>query len=400
MRILQLCHKMPYPPKDGGAIATLNLTESLAAQGAEMAILAMTTEKYNFNVENLPEYYKRMAQWKTVDVKAGFRYSLAILSIFKNKSYNIERYIHKSFEEELIKTLETFKPDWVQLEGLYATPYIRTIRKNSNAKISFRAHNIEFRIWQGLANKVTAPLKRIYLQLLAYQLREYEIDQLNKPDCIVSISPVDAELFKTLGCKVPIEVCPASVSSTLINKPFYLNNKYTSIFFIGSLDSMPNIEGLYWFLHNVWPLIHKKHPGLKFYVAGRNMPYNLLNENHPNVVFMGEIDDAYKFMESNSIMVVPLRSGSGVRVKILEGMAIGKTIISTTIGAQGIHCRNEKEILIANNPEAFLKYITKCLEDRDFYTNIGINAKEFIAMHYESSEVAKQLLDFYKSFGS
>src|SRR5207248_8773107 len=123
-------------------------------------------------------------------------------------------------------------------------------------------------------------------------------------------------------------------------------------------------------------MIHKKLPTLKLFLAGRGFPDYLKNNVPQNVICEGEIINAENYMSDKQIMIVPLLSGGGMRVKILQGMAMGKTIISTSIGAEGIKTEDGKNILIASAPEQFLKQVVKCSEDRDWCLLIGKSARK------------------------
>ena len=125
------------------------------------------------------------------------------------------------------------------------------------------------------------------------------------------------------------------------------------------------------------------------------MPEMLLNASYPNVSIVGEVPDAMYFIESKKINIVPLLSGSGIRVKIIEAMSVGKTVISTTIGAEGIDYTNDKNILIADTPNEFVKQIKRCLDDDDFCTQVGKNAYDLVATHYNNDLLTKKLIAFY-----
>ena len=162
--------------------------------------------------------------------------------------------------------------------------------------------------------------------------------------------------------------------------------------------------GLEWFLKNVWsklqesavlPLIKGDKVDLKFYIAGRNAKHAKL-AIEKNVIITGEVENAYDFMNSKGIMVVPLLSGSGIRVKIIEGMALGKTIVSTSLGAEGISCKDGQNILIADTPGAFAEKIIKCINEKIFFSVIGDNAYQFAKRQFSSHEVTKKLLDFFQ----
>jgi glycosyltransferase involved in cell wall biosynthesis len=163
------------------------------------------------------------------------------------------------------------------------------------------------------------------------------------------------------------------------------------------MEWTPNQEGLVWFLDNCWNEIHKKYPDLKFYVAGRNAPSWLQKKlEAPNVIFKGEVADAYEFMNSKSIMIVPLYSGSGMRIKIIEGMALGKPIVSTKVGTEGIATTSGKNIIVADDAKIFINSIYELIENREYFDSISKNAIEFIHKNFDNLTTASTLVEFYK----
>ena len=137
-------------------------------------------------------------------------------------------------------------------------------------------------------------------------------------------------------------------------------------------------------------------PQAKLYLAGRDMPDWLLKHKQKNVVVIGEVANARDFYRSKKIMVVPILSGGGMRVKIIEGMAIGKTIVSTTIGAEGIHCEHGKHILIANSPTDFAAAVIQCLEDEQLTTRLSNNAQQLIKEEFDNVAICKKIELFLK----
>src|ERR1035437_5654750 len=296
MKILQLCNKFVYPPKDGGAIGIFNYTKAFSALGCEVTMLAMNTTKHPYDVKNLPEVIKKLADFITVDVDNVVKPFSALANLFQNRSYNIARFISSAYNDKLIELLHGKKFDIIQLEGLYLSPYVETIRAFSNAKIVMRSHNIEHEIWKRIAGNEKNIFKGWYLTILAKQLRNYEISRLNKYDLMTSVTERDAQLLKSFGCELPMHVCPAPYDETVL-KPDKTKIEFPSLFFIGALDWMPNVEGLEWFLKNVWQRISEKFPDLTFYVAGRNANQTKLPEQK-NLVIAGEVENAYDFMNS------------------------------------------------------------------------------------------------------
>lgn len=395
MKILQLANKFVYPPKDGGAIGIFNYTKAFSALGCQVTMLAMNTTKHRFKMDELPDEISRLARWIAVDVDNRIKPLNALSCLLQGRSYNIERFISSAYNDRLIELLQQEDFDVIQLEGLYLSPYLETIRSYSSAKVVMRSHNVEHEIWARIAENERGWLKRAYLKILARQLKEYEVRRLNKYDLMTSVTDRDAEILKSLGCKIPIHVCPAPYDETTL-KPDRSALEFPSVFFIGALDWIPNTEGLNWFIEKVWPIVHRELPEVKFHIAGRNGE-KFKTPAGEQIVRDGEVDNAYSFMNSKGVMVVPLLSGSGIRVKIIEGMALGKTIVTTTLGAEGIPCKDGQNILIADKPEEFAQKIIKCLKERMFYTIIGDNAHQFARRNFSSHEVTSRLLDFFKN---
>jgi glycosyltransferase involved in cell wall biosynthesis len=239
---------------------------------------------------------------------------------------------------------------------------------------------------------------KYYLKNLSRRIRRLETRLLNTYDVLVPITSRDEGILNELGNVKPSHVSQTGIdSSVLIPNARHL--EYPSIFHIGSLEWAPNQEGLVWFIDNCWTSIHNKYPELKFYVAGRNAPEWLIKKlEQPNVVFAGEVEDAYEFMNSKAVMVVPLFSGSGMRIKIIEGMALGKTIVSTPIGAEGIDVTDGKHLKIAKTSTEFITAISELAGDREKFMEIGRNAVSFIHENFDNLAAAGKLIDFYKQY--
>lgn len=396
MKILQITNKVPYPANDGGAIACLNLTRGFALLGHKVTVLAMNTLKHHTDISEIPESVKDWADFKLVDVPARISPVAATYNLlFSGKPYNAVRFISQPFEKKLKKLLKKKEFDIIQLEGLYVCPYIPLIRKYSDAKIVYRAHNIEHEIWERTA-AMSSGLKRLYLKILAKRIKIFEKSFINSYDLLVPITERDGIMLDKLGNKKPMHVSPTGIESTVLI-PHSKNLEHPSLFHIGSLDWAPNQEGLIWFIERCWPKIHEQFPDLKFYIAGRNAPDWLVRRFHaPNIVFEGEVADAYQFMNSKSIMVVPLFSGSGMRIKIIEGMALGKPIVSTPIGTEGISTQSGKNILIADNEKEFVADVERLITDNELFQNISRSAIEYIQEKFDNLALAGALTDFYK----
>ena len=396
MQILLITNKLPYPQKDGGAIATLSLAKNLSKLAEKFDILAINTSKHYFDIKNIPEQLKKYINFYDYFLNTDIKIVKLIKNLlFSNLPYNAERFINEGFADKIKKRISENNYDIIQFEGLYVLPYIELIRKNSTAIISYRAHNIEHEIWKRTAEQTTSFFKKKYVKILTNRIKKLEKKFINKYDLLIPITERDGEKLNKMGNLKPSLTIPTGVN---IND-YITDNSITeknSIFHIGSLDWSPNQEGLLWFIDNCWTKIQEEKPEIKFYIAGRNAPEWFVNRiKHKNIVFLGEVDDAHKFMNSKSIMIVPLLSGSGMRIKIIEGMALSKAIISTSIGVEGIPATNNENIIIADKAVDFVKQTIELSNQPEKTNKIGMQAKLFVSKKFDNFAIAKKLYYFY-----
>ncbi|MEZ4986545.1 MAG: glycosyltransferase family 4 protein [Saprospiraceae bacterium] len=394
MKILLLCKKFPYPQKDGESIAIHTLSLALSELGCEVSLLAMNTSKHYFNGNGYPAEAAHFRTIRTVAIDNSIRPWAAFRNLFSGESYHIARFVSDEFARVLTDMLQTDTYDVVQLETLYLAPYIPTIRKHSDAIVSMRAHNVEHEIWERIAGNTSNGLKRWYLHHLTAKLKRYEQQVLEQYDLLLPITQRDQRQFRNMGFKGLSVVTPIGVSKLEIPKPKEVSPRQ-SISFIGSLDWMPNVEGLNWFIDEVWPSLQSAYPQLELHIAGRNTPKCLLQLNKPGIVVHGEVPDSAAFIQQHPIMVVPLLTGSGMRAKILEGMALGKTVLTTSIGLEGIHANHRTEVMIANTPDQFLESLHYLLNHPNRLQQISQKARALVQEKYNSKGIAKRVLAAY-----
>ncbi len=395
MRILQLTKKFPFPLKDGESIAVTNLSRSLAALGCEITLLSMNTVKHYISPDEIPDSFDHYKEIHTVNLDNRVTIFGAIKNLFSSDSYHVCRFYYEEFRSKLSELLTKNQYDVVQLETLYLAPYIELIRKHSKAKIVMRSHNVEFEIWNRIAANTSFLPKKIYIKYLAKKLENFEIGRLSKYDALVTVTQRDLEAYQRLGYKGNGMALPIGINCNEYISEVHDSNS-SSISFIGSLDWMPNLEGLNWFLEKVWPKAIEQNPNIKLHIAGRNTPESIRSLTSESIIIEGEVEDAKAFINQHPITIVPLLSGSGMRVKILEGMALSRVVISTTIGMEGINAEDKVEILKADTPENFANNLSWILQNKEEQVKIATNAQKFIAAHFDTETNAKKFIEFLK----
>jgi glycosyltransferase involved in cell wall biosynthesis len=397
LKILILTHRVPFPQNGGYAIVVCNTIKGLIALGHEVALVALNGKKYHGSVQTTEDELLQKIQYTSYDININLSVLDAIGNLFSKKSNDVDRYYNAEFEKLLLRELRQTAYDVVQFEGLFVTPYLAAIRKYSKARLIYRSHNIEHQVWMRLAQQKSDLFKKWYLHLLARRVKDYELQQLNKFDAIAVFTNEDKKTLLSYGTTIPVEIFPVGISLPDYN-PDYNKTEFPSLFFLGSLDWMPNREGIEWFIENFYKDLTDGDMRVKFYVAGHNIPDSFDDYEVMGKIFIqGEVDDAFEFVNSKAIMVVPLLSSGGMRVKIVEGMAMEKCIISTSLGAEGINFTNGTNILIANNRQEFYDAIERCITDEDFCRNVGLNARRLIEEQHDVHVVAPKLVAFYQS---
>ena len=392
MKVLQLCNKPPYPSVDGGTLAMNSITQGLLAAGCDVRVLSMYSDKHPVLESRMDEAYRSATRFEAVYVDLNLHPLDAAVALLCGESYHVKRFINKDFSHKLVQVLQNEQFDVVHVESLFLTPYLPIVRQHSSARVILRAHNVEHMIWRRVASSERNPFKRWYLKHLSLTLAAYEREHINDYDGVISITENDSQLFRQMGCRRPMVAIPFGITPEM---PAQVDEEPWTLYHLGSMDWMPNQEGVKWFLHQVWPMVHERMPQWVLYLAGRRMPSELMNLDMEGVRVVGEVPDAMYFMVSKQINVVPLLSGSGIRVKIIEAMSLGKAVVTTTVGAEGIGCVDGRDVLIADTPEQFVAQLQRCADNPDFCRQLGDNASRLIAEQYGNEMLSRKLTDFY-----
>jgi glycosyltransferase involved in cell wall biosynthesis len=365
--------------------------------GHEVSLVALNPKK-NHHYENSEDDNDLLSKinYRVYNIDIKVSVVEVAVNLFSKTSFNIDKYYNPEFEKLLIGELRKTVYDIIQFEGLMVCLYLAAVRKYSKAKLIYRAHNIENQIWQRLSLQKTDPFKKSYLKMHAKRIKNYELQQLNNFDGIAVFTDQDKSTLMEYGIKIPIEILPVGINLDHY-RPDFSKTEFPSLFFLGSLDWLPNREGIEWFLDKFYKELTDGDLPVRFYVAGTDIPERFDDYEVMGKIFIqGEVDDALEFVNSKSIMIVPLLSGGGMRVKIVEGMAMQKCIISTSLGAEGINFENGVNMLIANDQDEFYDTIKLCIMDEEYCKNIGLNARKLTEEQHDVNKVTKDLVEFYR----
>jgi glycosyltransferase involved in cell wall biosynthesis len=376
MRILILTPRLPWPPLDGGRVAMSRLAQSLANDGAEVEVVSLNPRKHRGTPEGPVPVH-------AVEIDTSRVVGPMLHAATRRLPFIVARFFSREFQRAVDDTLRRFRPDVVQIESPFLLPYAP-----KNVPVVLRSLNVEFRIWEGLAREKRNPL----LRWIASSLKRYEVRMLNEVDAVLPISDDDAADFRTLGCTKPIYVVPCGVVLPTPDSPLPTPN--SRIGFIGSLDYRPNQDAVMWILEELWPRIAARVPEAKLSIAGSSPPDWLCREIETRGIdFQPNVPDPNAFVRSLSVVLAPIRAGGGMRIKILEAMALGRPVVATTLGASGM---DAKHVAIADDPDAFADAVAGLLLDPAAATDLGAAGREHVARMYDSDALAAGLLRFYE----
>ena len=385
MRILQICSKPPYPAVDGGCMTSISLAHSLLEKGHSLKIFCLSTFKHPFEPNRFPENFIEQTELECLPIDIRVKILPALLNLFEKESYNLYRFFSPQVDQTLIRIVSEENFDCIVLDGLYASIYLQGLQYYSKAKIILRQHNIEWMVWKTLAEKESNPLKRYYYQHLTKKLERYERQVLQEVDAVVGISKEETDFFQTHTTK-PCVWIPTGMK-TKSSWPNYTN---LDCQFVGSMDWTPNKEGVHWFLEEVWPKVHQNLPAATFRLAGRSMPKSLETKEVPGFVKLGFLESLDEFWKHSGVLVAPLLSGGGLKIKIIEAMMHGLAVVTTSHGAEGLPGTPGQAFLVARNAQEFIDLLTQLLTNPVQKEEMGKQAKTLANAYFGETEIAQK----------
>ena len=259
--------------------------------------------------------------------------------------------------------------------------------ESMNSWVLFQ-HNVETIIWERHAQSGRTPLHRAYFRLQAQKMFNWEKEACNEAAHVIAVSAVDQQgIRERFGTR---NVSPVETGVDL--DYFAAPESKTPLFdfvFVGSMDWMPNVDGMEWFLSEVFPIIRASRPNARLAIVGRNPPPPISAKADQNITVTGTVPDVRPYLWQSVISIVPLRVGGGTRLKIFEAMAAGTPVVSTTIGAEGLPVEHGKTIQIADTAQSFAAQCLRLLENAQQRTHISESALQLVRANYSWERVTR-----------
>jgi glycosyltransferase involved in cell wall biosynthesis len=308
------------------------------------------------------------------------------------------------FRCRLADRLESERFDVVQVESIEMAPYAMDDAGWGMERPLwvFDDYNAEYVLQQrAFETDVRHPRRWIgalYSFIQWQKLRRYEAAVCQRVDRVIAVSEADREILQKLGPGVKVTVIPNGVDTRAYDpgRTYPLILEPHSFVFTGKMDFRPNIDAVLWFCHQVLPLIKTQVPDVHFYIVGQKPPPRLspLAED-PAVTLTGYVDDVQPYIAGAGVYVVPLRIGGGTRLKIMEAMALGKAIVSTSLGCEGYPMTSGRELVIADTPQDFAHCVVELLGDARRREELGRAGRRFVEERYDWRAIVPRLEQVY-----
>jgi polysaccharide biosynthesis protein PslH len=390
LRVLVLDEEIPFPPNSGKRLRTYNLMKHLARKH-EILWVSRQLESAAYNRSGFEALgIRTMLVGKAVRKKSGARFFFSLVGNTLS-AYPYVVSSHRS-KELCLAAKQTYQSQACDLIHCEWTPYAVNMPKSLSCPTIGMAHNVESVVWRRYQQIEQNPLKKLYLGLQADKMERFERQALPQFSRIISVSDQDKRIISQWVCSDHIAVVPNGVDIDFFERESG-EEIPKSIIFIGSLDWRPNVDCVIYFLDEIWPLIKNSFPEAKFAVVGRNPLPRLASRiaDEPAVTLHGSVEDVRPFINSAQVCIVPLRIGSGSRLKILEALAMEKPVVSTSVGAEGLDLENGRHVLIADNPADFADAVKRLFLNPAYRHSLALEGRQLAKEKYSWRILAEKL---------
>jgi glycosyltransferase involved in cell wall biosynthesis len=258
-------------------------------------------------------------------------------------------------------------------------------------------HNVESEIWRRHAETARNPVSRRLLQAQWRRMLRFERAALGRFDLVLAVSDADRQTFGRLfpgALTAPVHVVPTGVDTAYFAPMYDRHSKPAHLVFTGSMDWLPNEDGMQYFVREILPRIRQFEPDATLSIIGRSpTPAVRRLANDHGVRVTGSVDDVRPYVADGSVYVVPLRIGGGTRLKIFEAMAMGRAVVSTTVGAEGLPVTPGEHIVVADEPQHFAETVVRLVRDDEMRRRLEIEARKLVVERYDWSAVARDFED-------
>ncbi len=388
MRILFLQKRPLFPPMTGGQIRTLNVLRHLA-RWHDVTYLCNVQEHEGSDLARMEEIglSVKSVMWREASRRSPRFYFDLACNLASRFPFNVNKDYDRRLRGEAQRLLADDEFDLVICDFVQMAR--NAIGLPARASLLFQ-HNVEAQIFERHAREDSGWLRRQYMGLQARKMKRFEGAAGRWFNGVIAVSEQDRGTFeKEYGWR-HVRVIDTAVDTSYF-RPMPDVEAEERVVFVGSLDWLPNEDGVQYFVEEIWPLILARRPGARFQAVGRNPSRSIQRlSSRPGVEIVGTVPDVRPYVRGACVIVVPLLVGGGTRMKIYEAMAMRKAVVSTPLGAEGLQVSDGEDIVLAGAAEEFAARVVELMETPDLREAIAGRAHEHVVSRYSSEVVARQ----------
>ena len=404
MRILFLTQIIPYPPNAGPRVKTWHVLNYLSERGHDVTLASFVRSD---EVEYVPVLNQVCTAVHTIPISrsriADVGYWLK--SHLSKRPFLIERDDLREMRQLVRHLLATESFDVVHADQLTMTQFALDAKEMGDDHLTqipfiiFDAHNATWTIWERMRENAPWFLKPVY-QIEEKRIKRYEGMLVEKFDHTMVVIDPDRDALlegvsaaKRVSLAAKVSSIPIAIDAQKL-QPIQRQPHSRNIMTLGSLNYPPNLDGIRWFMEEIFPLVQQKAPDVTLTVIGKNPPASFLQmaqQSDGAIEVTGYVESLTPYMEAAALMVVPVRAGSGMRVRLLEAFACAMPTVTTTIGLEGIAATADKEILIADDPQPFADAVLRLLQDAELCTHLAVNGRILAETEYDWRAVLRKM---------
>lgn len=383
-KMLFITPRIPIPANSGGLLSTLSSLKFLA-KNYHLDIISFIDDK-NENKEKYLVELKKLGV-KNVYFIDSFVKKRTIFTIIKSLFSNLPLSIYRNKSKLMSKKIKEISSNY---DVLYADHWLtmQFIPPNFEKKVILKEHNAEYRMWERYRDIENNLIKKLYLKFEINKIKKYEAKVCNRASNVIVLTESDKDNLVKIGVNSEIiEMLPGLIiNSQEISHSF--ETKENAIMYVGNLSWEANIDGLIYFLENIYPMAREKVKDLKFYIIGKNPPQKLqeIAENDKSIILTGFVEDLNEYTLKSKIFVVYLRYGSGIKIKILEALSMGLPVVTNSIGMEGIKTEGA---YLAETKEEFAQCIEDLINNNAKLLNMSKFGQEYINSNYTENHYLK-----------
>jgi sugar transferase (PEP-CTERM/EpsH1 system associated) len=388
LRILIVTPSLPYPLIWGFGIRVYQIIKFLA-QRHDVTVLAYATPTDHGSIAALRQTGATVHAVVREEPSTTSKRRAQLTSLFSTASFQWQSLESAAMQATIDRVLKDQDFDVIQIESSQMTGF----EYDSSALLLVDEHNIEYELLYRAFRTEPSPLRKLYNWVEYRKFRhEEQASWKHSGGCILT-SDRELTILQRYAPHTPSLVVPNGVDVDYF-QPLPGPTNPDNVVFVGVMHYRPNVDAALYFAREILPLILKVRPELKFTIVGGGAPDEVRRLASKNVVIAGQVPDTRPYIASAGACVVPLRMGSGTRLKVLEGLAMGKAMVSTSIGCEGIATQNGRDLLVADEPAAFAQSVLRLVEDSEFAGNLGRGGRKLVEEQYSWASVLQDLERF------